>query len=289
MVSIGTNHLAYGSPLARLARVTTAAYSPAGFIEGTVEAGGFEITYWEAGTGDPLVVLHGAGGPNIVPAFERLAATARVVYLQLPGFGGSPVNETTRDFADLAGTVAEAVAALGIDYYALLGTSFGGATAAWMAIAHPERIGRLILESPAAFRPNHEPLPSLSPEEVFRALYAHPDRTPQPPPPDSELVAKQLGLVRRVLAASSAAALADRLRGLPVPTMVMFGTRDGLIPPEMGRRYKELIPNCDLVYVYDSAHAIASDRPEAYVDLVSDFLERGEAHIVNLRSGVIHP
>jgi pimeloyl-ACP methyl ester carboxylesterase len=267
MVPIDRNHLAYGSVGARLARVI----------------------HRELGTGDAVVVLHGAGGPNFVPAFERIAESARVVYLELPGFGSYPADETTRDLEDLAVSVADAVAGLGLDSYALLGTSFGGATAAWMAALYPERITRLILESPAAFRPNDEPLPDLTPEEVQRALYAHPDRTPQPPPPSPELVEQRLGFVRRILAASHSSALAERLRGLPVTTMVMFGTRDGLIPPEMGRRYKELIPNCDLVYVYDSAHAIASDRPDAYVDLVTDFLARGEAHIVNLRSGVIHP
>jgi pimeloyl-ACP methyl ester carboxylesterase len=277
MVSIAKNHLVYGWALSRLARVTA------------VQAAGFDITYWEMGTGDPMVVLHGAGGPNIVPAFVRISDSARVFYLQIPGFGTSPPNESTRDLEELAETIAGAVAALGIDSYSLLGTSFGGATAAWIATLHPDRIEKLILESPAAFRPGDEPLPNLTPEEVQWALYAHPERTPQLPPPAPEVVEQQLGFVRRVLAASDSAELAERLRGLPVPTMVMFGTRDGLIPPEMGRRYKELIPNCDLVYVYDSAHAIASDRPEAYADLVSDFLARGEAHIVNLRSGVIHP
>jgi pimeloyl-ACP methyl ester carboxylesterase len=267
MVSINRNHLAYGWPDVRLARVI----------------------YRELGTGDPLVVLHGAGGPNFVPAFEGIAASMRVIYLELPGFGGSPADESTRDLEDLAGSVADALAELALDSYALLGTSFGGAVAAWIAGLRPDGITRLILESPAAFRPNDEPLPDLSPEEVQRALYAHPERTRQGPPPPPAVVEKQLRFVRRILASSDSAALAERLRGLPVPTMVMFGTRDGLIPPEMGRRYKELIPNCDLVYVYDSAHAIASDRPEAYVDLVTDFLARGEAHIVNLRSGVIHP
>jgi pimeloyl-ACP methyl ester carboxylesterase len=102
-------------------------------------------------------------------------------------------------------------------------------------------------------------------------------------------VGKQLALVERVLAASSTPELADRLRELRVPTMVMFGTRDGLIPPEMGRRYKELIPTCDLVYVYDAAHAISSDRPEAFAGLVADFLARQEGHIVSSESQVINP
>jgi pimeloyl-ACP methyl ester carboxylesterase len=263
--------------------------APAGFVRGSVVADGFEITYWEAGAGPPVVVLHGAGGPQIVPAYERLAERFRIVYLELPGFGASPVNERSRTLEQLAATIADALDAIGIERYALLGTSFGGATAAWLATACPERISELILESPAAFRPGNGPLPDLTPEEVQRALYAHPERRPALPAPDEETMAKQLALVRRVLAASDSEALARRLRALPVHTMAMFGTRDGLIAPEMGRRYKELIPNCDYVLVYDAAHAISSDRPEAFVDLVGDFLERGAGHIVSATSRVINP
>ncbi|HEY7632765.1 MAG TPA: alpha/beta hydrolase [Thermoleophilaceae bacterium] len=254
-----------------------------------MSAGGFEITYWEAGSGDPLVVLHGAGGPRITPAHERLAEQFRMLYVQIPGFGGSPANERSQTLEDLAETIAELAEAVELDRYALLGTSFGGATAAWIAILHPERVSELVLESPAAFRPNDEPLPSLSPEQIFQALHAHPDRLPPLPMPSPETAEKQLGFVRRVLAATDTEAFAERLRGLPVPTMVMFGTRDGLIPTEMGRRYKELIPGCDYVIVYDAAHEISTDRPEAYVELVADFLERQEGHIVTRASRVINP
>jgi pimeloyl-ACP methyl ester carboxylesterase len=265
------------------------AFAPPGFARRSVTVDGFQVTCWEAGAGAPLVVLHGAGGPAIVPAYERLAERVRVVYVQLPGFGASPANERTQTLQELAGTVAQAASALGLERYALLGTSFGGATAAWLAALHPETVTELVLESPAAFRPGDGPLPDLTPEQVEHALYAHPERRAPLPPPDAETRARQLGFVERVLAGSDADALAARLRGLPVPTMVMFGTRDGLVVPEMGRRYKELIPNCDYVLVYDAAHAISSDRPEAFVDLVGDFLERGAGHIVSATSRVINP
>jgi pimeloyl-ACP methyl ester carboxylesterase len=258
-------------------------------VRRSVTADGFEVTFWEAGAGPPVVVLHGAGGPQIVPAHERLAEQFRVIYVQLPGFGDSPANERTQTLAELADTIAQAVSALGLERYALLGTSFGGATAAWLAVLHPDAVTELVLESPAAFRPGDAPLPALTPEQVERALYAHPGRRPALPGPDDETRARQLGLVGRVLAGSDPGALAEGLRGLPIATMVMFGTRDGLVPPEMGRRYKELIPNCEYVLVYDAAHAISSDRPEAFVDLVADFLERGPGHIVTRRSGVLHP
>jgi hypothetical protein len=56
---------------------------------------------------------------------------------------------------------------------------------------------------------------------------------------------------------------------------------DGVIPPDMGHIYKELMPNCHLVFVYDAAHAISTDRPEAFTEVVADFLERHEAFVIS--------
>jgi pimeloyl-ACP methyl ester carboxylesterase len=66
--------------------------------------------------------------------------------------------------------------------------------------------------------------------------------------------------------------------------MVIFGTRDGLVPPETGREYKRLIARCDLVYVHDAAHEVPADRPQAFAGLVSDFVNRREGHVVRLES-----
>ena len=65
-----------------------------------------------------------------------------------------------------------------------------------------------------------------------------------------------------------------------MPTLVVFGTADAMIPPEMGRIYREKMPNCNYVLVYDAGHEVGAERPEAFVSLVSDFLERREAFIV---------
>jgi len=62
-----------------------------------------------------------------------------------------------------------------------------------------------------------------------------------------------------------------------------------VIPPEMGRIYKGLIPNCHLVFVYDAGHAIDAERPEAFTEVVADFLERHEAFIISRTPTVIHP
>jgi pimeloyl-ACP methyl ester carboxylesterase len=282
--------------------VETAAAASA-WTPGTVAAGGdLRLRYWEAGQGTPLLVLHGGGGIDLAPAYERLALQARVICLELPGFADADATppelrgfgdaaaapaELPATFREVAATVVEATAELGMDRFALLGVSFGGATAAWLAALRPELIRRLILVAPAALRAGGR-LPRLGSDEIGPALRAHPERGgPEPPAP--EVAARRVSYIEAVLSASDDDGLRHALDGLDVATIIVFGTRDGLIPPETGRAYKRLIPRSDLVYVYDAAHEVARDRPDAFAALVGDFLERGEAHVVDRRDRLINP
>jgi pimeloyl-ACP methyl ester carboxylesterase len=84
--------------------------------------------------------------------------------------------------------------------------------------------------------------------------------------------------------------LEEGMRGIKTPTLVLFGTLDRMISPEMGRRYKELIAeNCQLVLVYDAGHEMADERPEAFVEVVGDFLERREAFVISRQETVLFP
>ncbi|HEV7664478.1 MAG TPA: alpha/beta hydrolase [Chloroflexota bacterium] len=92
-----------------------------------------------------------------------------------------------------------------------------------------------------------------------------------------------------ILEAPAAPADLDRLAGLNVPTLVVYGTRDTVTAPATGRVYRQTLPNCNYVLVYNAGHEIAVDRPEAFVSLVADFLERREAFIVTQKSSLLHP
>jgi pimeloyl-ACP methyl ester carboxylesterase len=242
------------------------------FTEGHVEADGFRIRYMEAGRGPPLVHLHGAGGLRLNPAHELLSRQFRVVAFEMPGFGQSPANTRTRDMPELASTMAEAIDKLGIESFNLWGTSFGGTTALWLALRNPGRVLALVLEAPAAIRPKGWEPPSGSPGET-----------------DPALQAKTRPLLMRLRGPDRDADLERLLPDLKAPALVLFGTLDGVIPPEMGRIYKELIPNCNLIFVYDAGHAIGTERPEAFTEVVADFLERHEAFIISRTETVIHP
>jgi pimeloyl-ACP methyl ester carboxylesterase len=261
----------------------------AGFREGFVEADGFRIRYMEAGEGAPLVHLHGAGGMRLTPGHDLLSRHRRVVVFEMPGFGASPENNRTRTMAELAATMAAAVEKLRIDKFDLWGTSFGGKAALWLAVQYPERVQTLLLEAPAAIRPAGSQLPSGSPEEMARRVYAHPERLGPLPVADPTIQTKTWALVTRLRGPDRDPDLETPLRGLAVPTLVLFGTLDRVIPPEMGRFYKELLPNCHLVFVYDSGHAVSTERPEAFAEVTTDFLERHEAFVVSRTETVIHP
>src|SRR5215472_13156229 len=98
----------------------------AAFKEGHVEADGFRIRYMEAGQhGAPLVHLHGARGLLLTPAHDLLSRQCRVITFEMPGFGQSPENTRTQSMPELAATMGEAIAKLGIGTFNLLGTSFG--------------------------------------------------------------------------------------------------------------------------------------------------------------------
>ena len=98
-----------------------------------------------------------------------------------------------------------------------------------------------------------------------------------------------LQLVGRLRGPDRDAVLEARMHDLAAPTLVLFGTLDRLMPPEMGRHYKTILPNCHLVFFYDAGHEISTDRPEAFADVTDDFLQRHEAFVISRADTLIHP
>ena len=264
---------------------------PAGaaFSESSVEAGGFRIRYREAGDGASLVCLHGGGGLRLSPTHDILAQTRRVIAFEIPGFGESPVNDSSATLDDLAVTMNRAVAALGITRRDLMGTSFGGKLALAMALAEPDPVDSVVLLSPAAIRLERQPNGGERPEITPETLYAHPENQPRDRPASPEIDAKQRALSGRLIGPPRDAAFEARLGGLDLPVLAMFGTLDRITPPEGARLYREILPNCHLMMIYDAAHAIDADRPEAVASVVDDFLVRHESFLVRQDSGIIHP
>jgi pimeloyl-ACP methyl ester carboxylesterase len=259
------------------------------FSEGFVETDGFRIRYMQAGQGAPLVHLHGAGGLRMTRAHDLLSKRYQVIVFEMPGFGESAENTRTQTLGELAATMGSAVSALGIDRFNLMATSFGGRVALLLALQQPDRVQALILEAPAAIRPAGQRPPSGTPEEIAQLIFAHPERLGPLPVVDPAVQEKQRALTGRLRGPDRDAELEARMKGLATPTLVVFGTLDRVIPPDLGRIYKTLLPNCHLVFVYDAGHEISTDRPEAFAEVAGDFLERHEAFVISRTETVIHP
>jgi pimeloyl-ACP methyl ester carboxylesterase len=269
--------------------MTSIAGESHGFDEHFVEADGFRIRYLTRGAGDVIVYLHGADGPNLGLAHELLAQHHRVVVLEMPGWGLSADNDRTENALAMARTLRTAIVALGIQRYTLLGTSLGGLVCLWWATETPDEITSLILEGPGALRLCDPDPVALSERSTYmKAFHAQPHRKPW-------LANAELPRLRnpelfvRMMGPKIDERLVTRLRTLPVPTLVMYGSADGVTSPKQGRLYKQLIANCVFVIVYDAAHDLKGDRPEAFADLVESFLGGPASFLVRHETSVLNP
>ena len=95
-------------------------------------------------------------------------------------------------------------------------------------------------------------------------------------------------LVMKLMGPAHDGELARLLAGVAVPTLVLYGTRDGVFPPVQGATYQRLMSNAFFSYVYDAAHDIQGDRPEAFAGIVSDFLTRQATFLVREDSALIN-
>jgi pimeloyl-ACP methyl ester carboxylesterase len=258
------------------------------FTQHTVEAAGFSVSYEAGGEGPAVLYLPGAGGPRMTRALDLLARDFRVIMLQLPGWGQQP-NDAP-DFDALAAQVVEIATALGLDRFNLMGTSLGGACALHVATLIPDRLLSLVLEAPAERREASTHPAQLSPEQFIRAFRTHPERRPAMEPPDPEFMARVWPTVERLMGDGTLSAEFERrLAACPVATLILFGTDDGIINPINARTYRRLLRNSSLQLVYDAAHDIQGDRPEAFAATVGDFLRRGMRFLINEQDGLINP
>lgn len=83
-------------------------------------------------------------------------------------------------------------------------------------------------------------------------------------------------------------ALVAQLDALKPSLLVLFGTKDKVAPPEIGRHYRARSARANVVFVYDAGAAMGDERPEAVAELVLDFLKRGDTFLVRQTSDLLY-
>jgi pimeloyl-ACP methyl ester carboxylesterase len=237
------------------------------------------------GTGQKVLYLHSAGGVRLSPALATLGESCRIYLPILPGFDGTKRRDNLRSMVDLADLAAEIIDSEIKEPCDVVGHSFGGWVAAWLAARHPEKVPLLALVAAAGFRPEGVGGLDMEPAALRRAMFAHPENLPEQPDP-----ARQAGNRAAAHHFTGGKAtdrdLVELLDKITALTLIVHGTKDGIIPVESPRLLKSRIPHAFNIYVYDAAHAIDTDQPARFAALLGDFLARGEAFIVSRPSGL---
>lgn len=232
-----------------------------------IEIAGKRITHRAAGSGPPVVLVHGLAGSGRWwdRNLDALAARFRVHAVDLVGFGDSRGGR----FA-LAAAPALLVAwldRLGLERAAWVGHSMGGRIVAELAADAPARVDRLVLVDAAIFPPDRR---SLAVAGFARGAW-------RVPPGFAPILAADvaragpanLWRAARGLLASDAEA---KLARIAASTLVVWGERDALVPPAVGERIVELVPDARFVLLPGAGHNPMWERPEAFNRLVGRFL-----------------
>lgn len=256
-----------------------------------VDVGGRKTQVTVGGSGPAVVFLHSALSECDWADWCDALADNFTLYLPAhPGFAESQGYEQITDVEDVAFHYDDLFAELDLNRPALIGQSLGGWIAAEYAVRWPEKVRGLVLVDAAGVRSDEAAMVDMwatRPPELADLMFAdatHPLYQmmklfdPENPPP-AEVIVPFYEAMQATARLGWNPYLHDprlpgRLHRVTCPTLVVWGERDGLIPPEHGRRYAELIAGASLATIPDCGHLPLVERPDQAVAIVGEFLRR---------------
>lgn len=246
--------------------------------EGDVEVCGGSLFYRSAGSGPVIVFLHGYSNSSTVwePYLAELGQENRVIAFDLPGHGRSDSLSSTFSHRGSAVSLSEALDALDIPAFHLVGHSSGALVALHVALQHPERVLSVVsISAPWRIPDEMRQMASgisleTAPPPMLEALRAwHPGGTPQ--------IRWILDQQRRMASDSTEMALADeQLQRVTAPTLVVHGDRDELLPVGDALELAGRLPRASLLILPGGNHGFIMEAGLASALLTSalaEFLE----------------
>lgn len=266
----------------------------------TVKTKDWDIHYHEAGTGYPVILIHGSGpgaggwsnfSPNIAP----LAENFRVLAIDVPGWGKS--SAVRAQDSDSVEALRQFMDELGIEKAALVGNSMGGMISINMAIKHPERVSHLIsMGAPGLARPQLFSPGGLS--EGMKILlegYKNPTKDVMRELADimtfdSTLASEEMVTQRAAAAAERDDHRANFLAGfgkpdgflrfseardiatITAPSLLIHGRDDRVVHFEHSLQLNTLIPNSRLYLINQCGHWAQLEHSEEFNRIVTDFI-----------------
>ena len=255
--------------------------------EEIVEAAGGAVQLVKGGQGDPLLILHDeTGHPGWLNYHQALAQNNTLYIPSHSGFGETERQEWIMNMRDLAGWYLEVLGDLGLDKVNLMGISMGGWLAAEMASMSPQTFKKMILVGPAGIKP-----PTGEIYDMFLVVakafitqgFHDPAGTPEfaticPDEPTLEQV--EFWEVAREEASRLSWRPYMHYPGLPhllhrlktLPTLVVWGKEDAIVPLSAGQAYQENIKGSKLAVIDNCGHHPEIEKTEEFLGLVKEFL-----------------
>ena len=253
----------------------------------TVRAGELEVAYRDAGSGDPVVLIHGnwATASWWEPVLERVPSGIRAIAYDLRGRGATRGPDTGYDVPSLAADLFAFADALGLDRFAVVGHSLGSAVAMEAALEREARLRALAVVSPAwidgmpaAYAAAPERQRQLKEDAAFRDAAL---RAICPAAPDDDRWAR---LVREGGEQRIEAALAlipallswrpgDRVGAIRIPRVVITGALDTFTGGPNAVRVAAAL-GCDLLTIPGVGHGPMLEAPDEFARLLWGFLGR---------------
>ena len=248
---------------------------------------GLTVRIDEQGSGRPMLVLHGGGGPQTVSGLaSALSKRAHVLTPTHPGFAGEPRPEWFNSIDDLAITYLDLLEQHDLRDVMVIGSSMGGWIAAEMAVRDTTRLNSIVLVDAAGIQVEGHPIADvfpLTPNELSALSYHNPaafriDPTTLSP----ERVAAIAANFQALKLYDQGQGMHDlklrrRLGRVKIPALVVWGESDGIVDPDYGRAYAQSLPNARFKLIAEAGHVPQIEQPERLLTLVWEFADRIKA------------
>jgi pimeloyl-ACP methyl ester carboxylesterase len=254
----------------------------------SVWGGRLELAFEVAGDGPPLVYLHPAAGLAWDPFLEQLSQHHTIYAPQVPGTtpGRSAAIGEVDDLWDLVLAYEEAIRALGLGGAPAIGQSFGGMLACELAAHFPALFDRLVVLDPIGLWLDGHPVANwvaVAPEELPALLFHDPQgeaaRAAMTPPADPDAavaaiagVAWAIGCTAKFVWPIPDKGLSKRLHRIEVPTLIVWGKQDALVPSAYAEEFGRRIAGSRVEVLDECGHIPQVEQPEKTLALVRDFL-----------------
>ena len=257
------------------------------WTEETVTLAGSRVQLVKGGSGEPLLLLHDEMGHHAWLRHHEALSRGRTLYVPShPGYGASEHLAWIRSVRDMAGWYVEALDDLGLGAVDVVGLSLGGWLAAEMAAMCPQHFRKLVLvASPGILPPSGEVYDMFlsTAQEYMTDAVLDPAATPEfsqvcPEDPTSEQVeawevARQQSSLLAWKPYMYDPALPHLLRRAGrVPTMIVWGKQDPIVPLSVGEAYHRAIAGSRLEVLDGCGHRPELERPDEFVRVVEEFL-----------------